>query len=734
MKKFFTLLLMASCAIGVKAQGTYALVVDEAPKSGDQITSVANITMTYGEAGGADWKAAVADTHIDGGAVFGAYTAGNGTNGNKAGGTWVTLQPTLDGTITVGVVVNADKSFYIEEDGVALEGYDGKIYSEKYYGVEVFGVSAGKSYKVYVSGSKMGFYGFTYEADGGSAEEEETGYGFEGEGTEESPYLLKSAADFETLAAKIDADNTGAGEYFALAGDIDFAGAGLPMIASAGIENFTTVNYGFEGVIDGAGYTISGVKHDQPNKEDAYSQYVGIVSSLGENGVIKNLTIEGEVNGNMYVGTIAGLIKGTVENCVNNANVTNSGAFSSGIVGGMIRGLGTINNCANFGNITGYGKGTYASGILGGTQKKSDIEAYNYTVKNCINYGTITCGSAGAAGIAGNFIGTIYNCENNGDVVAPGSQYVGGIAACCGDVLSIKKCFNFASVTGGSKVGGIAGEIRHAEAVLEGCFNSGAFEDDVNVESVSATNEDETKVKNVGGIVGNSTIAGAKITHCASFTSVTVPAAVETAGHLVGNAEVVVEDCYYFTTDAALPLDDATLAAATLNEALYKWYSMFNGKMVVSAMGMNIEFEDQDIEIAYVTSDEARIAIPDIEYGGYTIEGFEIDVPYTLTENGYSFTSGEYTAVAGEYVINGTSIEGAQTGKDINLTTTFSVGSMPMPMTVTFNGTMVEEEATAIETIEAPKAKATGKYDLQGRRTNSEAGFVIENGKIYFVR
>lgn len=731
MKKIFTLLFMASCAVSMNAQGTYALAVDEAPKSGDQITSVANITMTYSEAGGADWKAAVADTHIDEGAVFGAYTAGNGTNGNKEGGTFVTLQPALDGTITVGIVANADKKIYVEEDGVALADFDGKTYSEKYYGLETFSVAAGKSYKVYVSGSKMGFYGFTYEA----AAAPQTGYGFEGEGTAESPYLLKTVADFETLASKINAENTGAGEYFALANSIDFAGAALPMIALGGIENINIVSYGFEGELDGRGYTISGIKHDQPNKDDAASSYVGLISSLGENGVVRDLTVKGEINGYMYIGGVVGLMKGRVVNCNNYANITNTGAFAGGIAGGMIRGLGSISSCVNNGNITAVGGGSYPSGIIGGVQKKSDIENYAYEILDCTNYGNIIGTLHGAAGIAGNYAGKITDADNYGDITAPGSQYVGGIVACACDVLTLKECYNHASIVGGSKVGGIAGELRHAEALLDGCINAGLLLDEVFVGDVSATNEDETKVKNVGGVVGNSTKVGATIKHCASVTSVTVPASVETAGHLVGNADIVVEDCFFYAPDALLPLDDATLKVEDLATANAMWTDVFKGKLVATVMEQNIEFEDQEITIEYVTSDNAKIVIPSINYMGFTIDSFSVPVNYTKTEDGCVYNSGAFTALAGNYAIDGQSIDGVKTGDQFTLTTVFMVGGMPMPITATFNGTLenTNPNPDGIKAIEAVAADSA-KYDLQGRRTNGETGLFIQNGKIFIVR
>ena len=124
-------------------------------KEGNEIVA----TITYGEAGGADFKAAKADSHVEG---FTAFTEGNGVNGNKAGGTWYTIKPTYAGSIDVAVVLNADKAFYIEEDGTALTDYNGITKDAKYYGTFTFNVSAGKSYKIYCSGSKLGFYGFKY--------------------------------------------------------------------------------------------------------------------------------------------------------------------------------------------------------------------------------------------------------------------------------------------------------------------------------------------------------------------------------------------------------------------------------------------------------------------------------------------------------------------------------------------------------------------------------------------
>ncbi len=728
MRKLFTLLLMTSCVMGLKAQGTFALAEGDAPKSGDQVTSVPNITMTYSEAGGADWNAAVADTHIDEGAVFGAYTSGNGVNGNKEGGTFVTFQPAQTGVLSVAVVVNADKKFFIEEDGVALDGFNEKVYSDKFYGVESFAVTAGKSYKVYVAGSKMGFYGFTYSFEG----EEPAGYGFEGEGTEENPYLLKSAADFATLAAKINADNTGAGEYFQLANDIDFAGGQLPMIALDGITNVNKVEYAFEGVIDGQNYVISGVKHDQPNKADAYSSYVGIVSALGKDGEIKNLQLEGEIAGNLYVGTFAGLSAGTISNCINRADVTNTGAYGAGIVGSLIGGTGVVKASLNIGDITSEG-GSYACGIVGGMQRHSSIEAYNYSIDFCDNYGDITSSGVGAAGIVGTGGGQIQNCYNYGKVTA-GGQYAGGILACSNnEALTIKKCYNFGEVTGSSKTAGIAGELRNEATVLDGCYNVAVVEDGVVTGGgIVGTDADESKVKNIGGLVGNSTKEGAIVKHSASITAVTAPASVETAGHLAGTADIVLENCYFYAPDAALPLDNEAFAIADPLEVNEMWSKVFAGDIVALVMGQEIVFEDKLVTVIFHTSDVATIVIPELTYGEFVIDEFDVEVPYTATEDGCTFAAGEFQATAGDFVIDGTSISGTMTEKNLTLATEFTVGGMPFPLTVTFNG--VADDETAIETIESEKAVAGSKFDLQGRRTEGKTGLFIENGKIYIVR
>ena len=160
MKKIFTLMTLFCVALGMQAQGKYALTAGTGDfAAGTKVTTVPNITMTFGVAGEADYKDPVADTHVDG---YTAYTAGNGVNGKEDSGTQYSFVPAKNGKLTVAVVLNSGKSFYITENGTALSNYNGNTVDEKFYGTYEFDVKAGNTYKVYCTGSKLGFYGFEY--------------------------------------------------------------------------------------------------------------------------------------------------------------------------------------------------------------------------------------------------------------------------------------------------------------------------------------------------------------------------------------------------------------------------------------------------------------------------------------------------------------------------------------------------------------------------------------------
>ena len=183
-KKLFTLLTLIlgaySCAF---AQGTYGVKSGDAGvASGTQETSVDNITMTWGVEGGADFKGGKSNTALKD--LLGAtgYCEGNGQNGSATGGTVYFFEPAIDGTLSVGFVLNANKNFFVQvldgEEWVSISTIKvtdskgasvvldngGTLGDKLTGGVVIFDVEAGKKYAVYCTGSKLGYYGFKFEA------------------------------------------------------------------------------------------------------------------------------------------------------------------------------------------------------------------------------------------------------------------------------------------------------------------------------------------------------------------------------------------------------------------------------------------------------------------------------------------------------------------------------------------------------------------------------------------
>ena len=162
MKKIFTLMALACTSLVAQAQGKYALEAGTGDfAAGTQVTSVANITMTFGYANEADYNDPTADASVEG---YTAYTAGNGVNGQTDGssGTTYIFQPTKNGEITVAVMLNADKPFYVLEGATPLAEYNGITIAEKAGKTFKFTVKGGITYKVTCKGSKLGFFGFEY--------------------------------------------------------------------------------------------------------------------------------------------------------------------------------------------------------------------------------------------------------------------------------------------------------------------------------------------------------------------------------------------------------------------------------------------------------------------------------------------------------------------------------------------------------------------------------------------
>lgn len=138
-----------------------------------------------------------------------------------------------------------------------------------------------------------------------------------------------------------------------------------------------------------------------------------------EYGRIKNVISKGEF---LNAGIAYYCNYGIIENCKNNARISESNGYGGGIAGQLIYDS-KIKNCINNGSVTGIGD---IGGIAGQTFEGSSI-------LNCINLGEIKNTNDSDAAVAGGIVGyenvttsfTINNCVNVGSVV--GNKYVGAI-------------------------------------------------------------------------------------------------------------------------------------------------------------------------------------------------------------------------------------------------------------------------------------------------------------------
>ena len=188
MKKFFTLIATVAMATSMNAQGTYAVQEGDNVTAGDQITSVENITLTYMENAGTAYGVGKKQANWAD-AEFGAYVSGK-NNGKLVSGAEPTgcvykFETAKAGSVTVGVQLAPTKGFHILDADfaeVAPASYnlpsakDGdsqkfeqnakgeNIIAAKSNGTVTFSVAEGGTYYVLAAGTKMGFYGFKYEA------------------------------------------------------------------------------------------------------------------------------------------------------------------------------------------------------------------------------------------------------------------------------------------------------------------------------------------------------------------------------------------------------------------------------------------------------------------------------------------------------------------------------------------------------------------------------------------
>lgn len=344
-----------------------------------------------------------------------------------------------------------------------------------------------------------------------------------GEGTEASPYLVKTAADWNALATYMTQTGNGLeGKFVAIDADIDFSGTEFAPLASDGSTYFV-------GTLDGRGHTVSGIKYT------ATATYQGAIFTVGSAGTVKNLTLAGDITSAFATtGGFTGRLYGRLEKCVNAINVNSTKATAGGFTATAFDSAEAV-DCVNRGNVTAVSN---AAGFAGMFDKASSI-----TLTRVSNEGTITAGTtkAYAAGIVGTaYPSKLTGCSNSGVVTVktPASQsYAAGIMAMAEGTAAytstyeIVDCSNTGAITAASAVAGIVADIKgtagYAVMHLTGCTNSGAI--------TAKTAKAVSNTANAGIIAAVG--PDAVITDCHNTGDVSVGTNTNTAG-VVGYARV----------------------------------------------------------------------------------------------------------------------------------------------------------------------------------------------------
>ena len=234
-----------------------------------------------------------------------------------------------------------------------------------------------------------------------------------GEGYEvdsEGNYTVTTADGLKAWAAAVQSNSS---LNCTLANDII-----LPVVTDGG-SNWTPIS-DFAGTFDGNNKTITGLTINQSAMDN-----IGLFASIAESGTVKNLTLDNvDITAGSNVGAVAGLNRGTIENCSVSGSVTGSSNNScvGGIAGWHYGGI--ITDCHSSATVKGI---TYVGGIAG--QSNASITA-------CYSTGSVTA--------------TINNINES---------YAGGVVGLNTNEAILTACYATGDVKGdGMAVGGVVGE------------------------------------------------------------------------------------------------------------------------------------------------------------------------------------------------------------------------------------------------------------------------------------
>lgn len=237
-----------------------------------------------------------------------------------------------------------------------------------------------------------------------------------GDGTQNNPFQIETAAQLAHFAKNVNAGNWYDGEYIVLKNDLDLNNQEWTPIGNA--------RKPFKGNFDGNNHTVTGMKIS------GALDCVGLFGGCTRHNVysaIKNITVKNsDIHGEKFVGAIVGRAEEiNIENCRSIGNTINGETDVGGICG-KIGGYsgGKVSQCYNSSKVTGGGR-------VGGIAGMGSI------AENCLNTGEITIIREAYRSACGGIFGIFGDATTSARVTA---------------------CVNLGKVSGGESFGGIVGK------------------------------------------------------------------------------------------------------------------------------------------------------------------------------------------------------------------------------------------------------------------------------------
>lgn len=263
-----------------------------------------------------------------------------------------------------------------------------------------------------------------------------------GDGTQTSPYLIRTAEQLRAFAGSLNSKIDYAGKYVALDADIDVSDAAWTPIGGS--------DWAFAGTFDGRGHTISGLTvgaADAPLALDAENIYIGLFGVLEKTAVVRDVALKDVAfytgyEATAYVGGIAGYLNGSsqkdvytgavIDGCSVSGTIAHTSAKGNQFVGGIagMQYKGAVINSASFADLSCTvlsGDLAEVGGLVGLNNR--GLVANSYAVCKVYGSGSRENGNEGMAVVSTLVAcnaGMVANCYGSGDTTTKEySTYVG---------------------------------------------------------------------------------------------------------------------------------------------------------------------------------------------------------------------------------------------------------------------------------------------------------------------